>query len=1005
MGELPALLSDLAWTCQQLEQIKAKQTKDHEQVAKSFEKTMLSILEKEQAILHHVESESQRLRDRLYDIKKRNDLALQDGVTEINSLVQEIVGISSQLKQALGTSNDSDAVIRKIKERVSNIFLKRKSINVSLRKVFFIPHPLTLPTLGDIRYEEQSLGFSIPCPSTKIPTGCVEDGNPVFLSDEKPPWEETSESSTDPRNVRVEMSEEGRDGDSGLTGTWSYPKAQKVISCYKPTMTFSPLEKAVKEVELDRSQQPTNKTRMHNPAKQQSLCAQIKGNSRALSAGEGNETPRTFLVASRAAPKEFPQMKRSRLFVKKLPIIRNSNLSSAVESCVVRPASQQVTTSPGLRKGHQLHRPSPGPTTKSTLAGLQADSWSMDENIKLHDKRSSTPSKPSEPVSQMSCDDINSNGEESTVSQDQDTIFRATTAYVVEDQSDCSEHTLEEEENSADRDPRTFREMAIRDSRMPSAKINAGVDPSARWQNETDSSICEDQASRSSMDFQDRDTDDSPVIDPIMTPSLTTNYLRSHKAGSEASYGPTRSVSPAESVTSTCTFVIESDREKETGGTTHPTRPFSQSLSRSTKKVLPVISSSSRRCETQSPHQLSKSKNSSHARSCPQNAIPNVRNQPFRHTSAWKPIPKSSSMPYIERIPRQARSSTKHHKPSASERRDSVSSSSSCWSNPRSLASSVPSGARREVQVRERPGPNRKKSPRAPHHLPNKRFSKSESNLVHFPPEDGSPDKLVKQFGKFGSGRAELNLPHGIHSSTSGSLYIVDYGNRRLQVMDAKGKVLQQIALRTKNYFDVAVNSRGLIALTNSTDRIMEVYNRHGRFLQAISRNWGAPRGITANHQDEFIVADMKLGTLWALTLDSSSGRLKESTVVPGFNKPYLVNCNSQGLLVISERGFDGGCCLKVLREDWQIVKVLGLKGNPGPTLSNPWGVCIDSEGGVLVADWGKCHSIVYFPPAKPARCIVTEGLSSPRGLALWQDRLLLVADSMHSCIKVFQYQ
>ncbi|OCT96234.1 hypothetical protein XELAEV_18013909mg [Xenopus laevis] len=451
-----------------------------------------------------------------------------------------------------------------------------------------------------------------------------------------------------------------------------------------------------------------------------------------------------------------------------------------------------------------------------------------------------------------------------------------------------------------------------------------------------------------------------------------------------------------------------SPRRRDATDCGHKPRSFFRLASKDTSKGRPVISAS----DASSSNNAHALKPKQHRRVQSAGSLPgslhqgiNRNRRTVQGTSAQKSVLRSASLPYIERLSRH-RNSRPHRPLSASDRRDSSSSASSCWSNPRTLVSSAPPGSSR---VYGRLSQNKVKSARASRGQLTYKvdgFSKSESNLLDCQRANGEkPKGLVRQFGKFGSGRAELNLPHGLYATKAGSLYVVDYGNRRLQIMNPRGKILQQIALEAKNYFDVAVSNRGLVALTNSTDRTVEVYNKHGRLLQVISKNFGAPRGITTNYQDEFIVADMKLGTICTLILHPVTGCQKESTIIPGFNKPYLVASNSQGLLAITERGLDGGCCVKVLREDWQILKILGLKENPGPKLCNPWGVCIDSEGGVLVADWGNTHSIVYYPPKRPAKVLVSEGLSSPRGLALWQDTLLLVADSMHNCIKVFQYQ
>ncbi|KAM8977773.1 uncharacterized protein RCH25_049605 [Pelodytes ibericus] len=714
---MDALLSDLALTSRQLQQIKAEQSKDHERVSKSFEKTLLSILRQEQIVLNLVEEEHHRLSEELSSIQRTNELALQQGVSEIDSIVREIEEVSSQLRLALGPSNTSERdVMREIQERVSNIFRRREGVTVRLRKVYFTPQSLVSRTLGEIGFKEQVLGFSVLCPKRRGLAGCDRNGSPVLIHDQNPPGEKVFQDSDSPSCLNVKTLQEQAES--------------KVVS--------------------------------------------------------------------------------------------NNEQNMAVSSW------DQVLSNDGI----------------------------------------------------------------------------------------------------------------------------IGLAPQGATRNGNE-----------------------------IIPSLTMNYTRRQDKTSTGGMSP-RSVSPTESETSTYTFIIET--AGDTGGRlpSHPMRNMDSA-------GRPVISSSDEKSKTNIQLQSRKSSDPAQIRSGLTLSGFHLRNQLVRPTSASRAIPRSTSRPYIERIPRKISLPSRPISPATSTgQRHSMSRSPTCWPNPRNVVSSNTSGSTQELRVQERSS---------------QYWRKSELNVIDFPLEGGAPYRLIKQFGKLGSGRSELKLPHGIHATATGLLYVVDYGNRRLQVMDVRGKILQHIVLKAKSYFDVAVNSQGLIALTNSTNRTVEVYNKHGRFLHAISKNWGAPRGITANHQDDFIMADMRLGSIWTLTLDSSTGCHKECTVVPGFNKPYLIDSNRQGLLAISERGIDGGCCVKIIGEDWKLLTVVGIKDSP--SLLNPRGVCIDNEGGVLVADWGQEHSIIYYSPTKAARFIVKEGLRCPRGLALWQDRLLLVADSMNNCIKVFQYQ
>uniref|UniRef100_A0A8C7YH71 E3 ubiquitin-protein ligase TRIM32 n=1 Tax=Oryzias sinensis TaxID=183150 RepID=A0A8C7YH71_9TELE len=283
---------------------------------------------------------------------------------------------------------------------------------------------------------------------------------------------------------------------------------------------------------------------------------------------------------------------------------------------------------------------------------------------------------------------------------------------------------------------------------------------------------------------------------------------------------------------------------------------------------------------------------------------------------------------------------------------------------------------------------------------------------------------LVKQFGKQGSGRTDFNLPSGVHATVRGQLFVVDCGNARIQVTDLNKNVVQQVSpsgsersSRICNYFDVAVNSKGLIALTCAAERALLVFNRHGRFLQTFggtaigSTNEGldAPRGVTVTSQDDFLVADIKRGTLTVLKLDPKTGARLERTVVTGYHRPYLVAaCLTTGLMAISERGNESGRvpCIRVLEPGWNTIQILGVCSGMGPVLTCPWGLCIDSDGDVLVADWGKQRHCVFIYPSKGVGwSLVSENLNNPRGLALLPDGHVVVSDSMNHCIKIYRYK
>uniref|UniRef100_A0A8C4EYV6 Uncharacterized protein n=1 Tax=Dicentrarchus labrax TaxID=13489 RepID=A0A8C4EYV6_DICLA len=259
------------------------------------------------------------------------------------------------------------------------------------------------------------------------------------------------------------------------------------------------------------------------------------------------------------------------------------------------------------------------------------------------------------------------------------------------------------------------------------------------------------------------------------------------------------------------------------------------------------------------------------------------------------------------------------------------------------------------------------------------RGERGEPTLVELE-EEGDPSMtilhsrgvhLIRQFGKQGSGRADLTLPSGIHATPQGQLFIVDCGNARVQVC-------------VKHLSDM--------------NNIQIVYHSKLRFGSA-KDELEAPRGVTVTRLDEFLIADIRKGTLIALKLDPKTGSRLERTVVTGFHRPYLVAaCLGSGMIAVSERGNETGHlpCIKVLEPGWNTVRVLGVCAGMGPVLACPWGISIDRDGNVLVADWGDQHRVLFYPAQGVGWPIVTQGLSSPRGLTLLPEGQLAVSDSMH---------
>ncbi|TRY97233.1 hypothetical protein DNTS_013719 [Danionella cerebrum] len=477
----------------------------------------------------------------------------------------------------------------------------------------------------------------------------------------------------------------------------------------------------------------------------------------------------------------------------------------------------------------------------------------------------------------------------------------------------------------------------------------------------------------------------------ILSSQGSNNFGRSSSQLSASSddHPQNRAPSPTDSVDSGYTFIVSSPRDfttslrptarlsRSAADLSNCNRPLSEtkmqqaSMWSVAKRQVPVSGSTS-----QKRSEMSRTKSCpSHGKVCQKNTQP--------HATCSSKVSRSVSMSVID--PSFQKRQTYH-------------------------------SAGRQTSLNE----NNLRGERAEHAL-----LESEEDAGSFPPEEV---RLIRQFGKQGSGRADLTLPSGVHATPTGQLFLVDCGNARVQVTDAHGNVLQQVTAPTndsasssrhcRNFFDVAVNTKGLIALSCAAERALLILSRHGRLLQTFGGGpyiagvprdeLEAPRGVTVNQRDEFLVADIRKGTLTALKLEPKTGSRLERTVVTGFNRPYLVAaCLYSGLVAVSERSSEFGQdpCVKILGPGWDTLRILGVCPSLGPVLSCPWGLCIDKDGAVLVADWGEQHRVIVYPSESPGHVIVSDGLSSPRGLALLPNDLLVVSDSMHHCVKIYQYK
>ena len=113
---------------------------------------------------------------------------------------------------------------------------------------------------------------------------------------------------------------------------------------------------------------------------------------------------------------------------------------------------------------------------------------------------------------------------------------------------------------------------------------------------------------------------------------------------------------------------------------------------------------------------------------------------------------------------------------------------------------------------------------------------------------DGECIKLV---GNQDSGPLEFSYSCGIAvSPTTGYIYIADYGNNCIQVLNSdltfshtfgtKGSAEGQF----NNLVDIAIDSRGLVYVTDCGDHHIQIFTPEGQFLSQFGIEGSAPRQL-----------------------------------------------------------------------------------------------------------------------------------------------------------------
>ena len=266
--------------------------------------------------------------------------------------------------------------------------------------------------------------------------------------------------------------------------------------------------------------------------------------------------------------------------------------------------------------------------------------------------------------------------------------------------------------------------------------------------------------------------------------------------------------------------------------------------------------------------------------------------------------------------------------------------------------------------------------------------------------------RLVFELNKRGSQRGELNEPLWVTCLLNSRFVVSDKGNKRLQIFDMAGRLIETITGHSIHPAGVAVTLKGNLIFADTNQKCIEVFTPEGRRLQ----KWGdgkffSPCGVAVCPNGNIVISDLGNNTVSVYRNESTcvfvlglSAQQEQQ-----FKEPSYVIAGPHNEIIISD---SKNHCIKIFNSQGKFVTEIGTKGFGDGEFNHPCGVCTDYEGNMFVADFGNDRiSMVSRNGVFLSHVLTREhGIKSPRDVFLAPDGKFIVTESnpSRSTIKIY---
>ncbi|MEZ4521966.1 MAG: 6-bladed beta-propeller [Thermomicrobiales bacterium] len=282
--------------------------------------------------------------------------------------------------------------------------------------------------------------------------------------------------------------------------------------------------------------------------------------------------------------------------------------------------------------------------------------------------------------------------------------------------------------------------------------------------------------------------------------------------------------------------------------------------------------------------------------------------------------------------------------------------------------------------------------------------------------------RLVTMWGTFGTGEGEFSNPMGIAVDADGNVYISDYNNNRVQKFSADGEYLDEWGTLDgargsgPGDFDgprgIAVDRSGSVYVVDSNNYRVQKFDRDGTYLD----EWGSdgsgngqfttPTGIVIDDDDTIYVSDylrcrVQLFDTGGNYIDEIDTDTTGGTCSFQFDVGLAVDAD--GTIYVVDSGKDR---VQAFDRAGNLLGAFGTNGSGPAEFSQPIGIAIDDRGRLYVTDFDNARVQVF----DRNRNYLDEWVDARRGwiaestLAMTMDAggNIFLADNVYDRIQVF---